>query len=305
MFMMLCLVLSLAARVQAGYIYTTLTPPDSSDSSAFGINDQGNVVGSYKNPTGTSQYGFVLSNGVYTPISYLPPPFFGTIVTGVNNAGSMVGYYNHLITGSTGGFELSGGTFTPLDVPGSMSTVATGINSLGQVVGIYENSVGQYGFLWNGSTYTAIAVPNVASVGGINDKGDIVGSYIASDGANHGFLLSGGTYTTISFPGSGSTTATGINQLGQIVGSYVDAAGNDHGFLYSGGTYTTFDVPGGQSTDPFGINAQGDIVGVYSGGAFLATSVPEPASLISLASGLGIIITATFLARGRMSGGRR
>ncbi len=45
-------------------------------------------------------------------------------------------------------------------------------------------------------------------------------------------------------------------------------------------------------------------MGVYSGGAFLATPVPEPASLIPLSSGLVIISTAAFVARSRTSGGR-
>jgi uncharacterized membrane protein len=75
MFITLCLALSLEARVQAGYIFTTLTPPDSERSSAYGINDEGDVVGSYYGPSGRSLNGFAWSNGVYTPIAYGPPPF--------------------------------------------------------------------------------------------------------------------------------------------------------------------------------------------------------------------------------------
>jgi hypothetical protein len=50
--MTVCLALSPEPRVQAGYIYTTLTPPNSDRSEAYGINDKGDVVGSYYGPSG-------------------------------------------------------------------------------------------------------------------------------------------------------------------------------------------------------------------------------------------------------------
>src|SRR5512133_3211041 len=62
-------------------------------------------------------------------------------------------------------------------------------------------------------TYTTIDGPLVTTglVGGINDNGQIVGSYTNNSGG-HGFLLSGGTYTTLDDPlGVGSTSAQGIN----------------------------------------------------------------------------------------------
>jgi probable HAF family extracellular repeat protein len=99
-----------------------------------------------------------------------------------------------------------------------------------------------------------------------------------------------------------------INQSGQIVGDYVDAAGNDRGFLYSDGRYTTIDPPGATWTEAYGVNAQGEIVGTYIGAngtvyGFLAIAVPEPASVVLLAS--GIVFASAALARGRLSEGRR
>ena len=46
-FMTLCVALSLEARVQADYIYTTLTAPGSFGTWAYGINAHGDIVGSY------------------------------------------------------------------------------------------------------------------------------------------------------------------------------------------------------------------------------------------------------------------
>jgi probable HAF family extracellular repeat protein len=317
--MTLCLGLSLEVRVQAGYSYTTLPPPDSSTQNAYGygINDKGDVVGSYLTFSGLpSLSGFVLSNGMYTTIDN--GPFLATFLTGINNAGSMAGYYvvpipdHELVLG----FKVTGGTTAPVVVPGAIATMAFGINSLGEIAGSYEDSNhNKHGFLLNGSTYTQIDNPSagvrgVTNVFGINDKGDIVGTYSSNNGQGGGFVLSGGKYTTISFPDSVYTKVTGINQSGQIVGYYVDAAGIENGFLYNDGGYTTVDVPGANLTDLYGINGQGEIVGSYEDAkgvfhAFTASAVPEPGSVLLLAGGLGIVCAATFFARGRGSSGRR
>jgi probable HAF family extracellular repeat protein len=95
-----------------------------------------------------------------------------------------------------------------------------------QIVGYYEDSSGQdYSFLYNGGTYTMIDPPGSTSTiaDGINDLGQIVGSYYDSSG-EHGFIYSGGAYTIIDAPGGTSTTVDGINDLGQIIGYYEDLA---------------------------------------------------------------------------------
>ena len=51
---------------------------------------------------------------------------------------------------------------------------------------------------------------------GINNRGDIVGTYVG--GGLHGFLYSNGTYTTLDAPGSFDTQVFGINDRGQIAG---------------------------------------------------------------------------------------
>jgi uncharacterized membrane protein len=112
-------------------------------------------------------------------------------------------------------------------------------------------------------TYTTINVPGITitDVGGINDKGQIVGWYetaISFPYSAGGFLYSGGTCTTFNDP-SGITVVGGINDKGQIVGTYPFPGGED-GFLYSGGTYTTISIPGSIETDALGINNKGQIV---------------------------------------------
>ena len=82
---------------------------------------------------------------------------------------------------------------------------------------------------------------------GINDDGQIVGTYVDSTGQHAvGFIYNpiGGTFAAINYPSATDTLAMGIMDDGQIVGGYSEA-GLVHGFLYNpnGGTYTTLDAP--------------------------------------------------------------
>ena len=120
-------------------------------------------------------------------------------------------------------------------------------------------------------TFTRIDVPNGSDTEalGINASGQIVGSYVDSNGRGHGFLLDNDTFTTIDPPGAVFTQAVGINGSGHIVGHYQDSSFADHGFLLDRGreedrdTFITIDVPGAPATQALGINASGQIVGVY------------------------------------------
>ena len=57
---------------------------------------------------------------------------------------------------------------------------------------------------------------------GINDAGQIVGSYYDTSHNIHGFLKSGGSFTRIDVPGATYTYSSGINNAGHIVGNYDD-----------------------------------------------------------------------------------
>ena len=94
---------------------------------------------------------------------------------------------------------------------------------------------------------------------GINDAGQIVGSYHNSSGY-HGFIYSAGTYTPFDVPlATNGTFAADINAAGQIVGTYSTTA--THGFLYnptdSMNPFTTLDFQGATITLPTKINASG------------------------------------------------
>ena len=66
---------------------------------------------------------------------------------------------------------------------------------------------------------------------GINNRGEIVGLYVDTNGNQHGFVFCSGFYMTIDMPGETNTEIFSINASGEIVGSYDDAGGVTHGFL--------------------------------------------------------------------------
>ena len=103
--------------------------------------------------------------------------------------------------------------------------IAGGVATLAFYVLISPAFGSQYGFVYSGGTYTSLGGPpgnTYTQALGINNAGQIVGSYLAGgSGSLIGYLFSGGTYTTFTGPsGSVLTSPTDINDAGQIVGSY-------------------------------------------------------------------------------------
>jgi hypothetical protein len=220
-----------------GLKFSPIDFPAARTTEARGINNLGQVVGSWEDPDTRSAHGFVLGAGVYTSIDV--PGALHTVAYDINDNGDIVGTFE--VTGADGtiqvhGFLLVSGQFTTITVPGAAVTQATGINNRGQIVGSYIDI----------------------------DDGHVVGV--------HGFLLSDGAFTTIDYPVAGSappvTYALDIDDNGAIVGGYND---NDvfqsrRGYVLEEGIFRAFDVPGSLMTDVFGVNNTGGMVGIYQDG---------------------------------------
>lgn len=188
----------------------TLTPPGSSSSIAFGINDSGVIVGQYVN--GSVTPGFVYQNGSFVTVN----PTTNAMVTNVqsvNNSGIAAGFY------STDGMHQHGFLYnvatkqtTLLPDPSTARTQAgglfltqfLGINDKGVAVGYYQTNNGsQFGFLFNTATntYTFLDDPSAAPVNGvqitqitgIDNSGMICGFYIDANGVQHGFTATSPT----------------------------------------------------------------------------------------------------------------
>ena len=186
-------------------------------------------------------------------------------------------------TGNPHGFLYTGSTYTTIDDPLSVgqsngnvafssarNTKALGISGA-NIVGFYNNNrtLADYGFLYNGSTYTTLSEPlgtNGTDADGVSGS-EVVGRYYDSLWNCHGFLydINSSTYTTLDDPlAATGTVANGVDG-GNIVGGYSDSSWNCHGFLYniSTSTYTTLDDPlGTDGTLPRGVSGD-NIVGTY------------------------------------------
>jgi probable HAF family extracellular repeat protein len=280
------------ARAES-FTYTTISVPGATQTSASAINNVGQIVGNYRDSTG-AWHGYVYTNGTFTNFFDVPgvnpPAPIG--ISGINDAGQIVGS----IGGPGGkGFLYSDGVFTDIYYPQGFSTSANGINNAGQIlVGI--DFVGS--FVLSNGELTPIIVPGISPMlvqaSGINNIGQVVGSFGFSDDLQ-GFLQdTNGDVTTFRFPGAVETHPSGINDFGEIVGYYRGTGGPYHGFIYRNGDFTPFDEPlvgsflGTQTRE---INNAGQIVGTFTDASgriqgFLATPVPEPTSLLLLVSGI-------------------
>src|SRR3989475_5187218 len=105
----------------------------------------------------------------------------------------------------------------------------------------------------------------------INERGDVVGVFIDSNGVTRAFVrFSDGSFSDpIVDPNDtvGFTEGRGINHSRTVCGDYASSDGNSHGFFLSGGTFTEYVVPGAVSTSVLGINDVADFTGSFSYGS--------------------------------------
>ena len=246
------------------FVLSSIEVPGSTSTTARGINNLGQIVGSFVDSSGT--HAFLFNNGRFSTIDV--PGSTWTIATGINNIGQIIGGYGP--GGETGnhGFLLSNGTLSTVDFPGSLDTVAYGINNKGQIVGVYlGNDSYRHGFRLSGGSYTLIEAPGsrAGSARGINDANEIVGLSGFSATAT-GFALSGETYTRLDSSPNIYLEPMGINNLRDVVGQEDGPKPPFHGFIRSPSGASALNLPG----DPFawniqGINDLGQAVGEFTG----------------------------------------
>src|SRR5271157_517518 len=208
------LILTAALTMLAGearadlYTFTTINVPGAAWTNVNGINDAGQIVGSYQDAS-FNFHGFLGVGGVLTTVDQ--PNASSTNVNGINNSGQIVGWGSPTpgVQASGGSFLDVGGVFTTINVPGEVY----GISNKGQMVGSYVDASGaNHGFLNVGGVFTTVDEPGawLTAARGVNSTGQVVGYYYGNTGV-HGFLDIGGVFTTINVPGASYTYAYGIN----------------------------------------------------------------------------------------------
>ncbi len=183
---------------------------------AFGINDNGNIVGQYGLEGNLP--GFALANSAGAGLASIFGP--GTVnavnIQGVNDKGLAVGFY---------------------------------LGADGRDHGLTANLASEQNGVLFGAAVADPSIPSVpgepgaifmfSQILGVNDQGIAVGYYGDSTTSEHGFLYdtTTGAYTFLDDPseqflnGVETTQITGINNRDEITGFYSDSAGVFHGFV--------------------------------------------------------------------------
>jgi hypothetical protein len=190
---------------------------------------------------------------------------------------------NYIVSPRSKGFLWAAGSFTVIDVPGSANVTARAVNAAGQVTGTWYDPVAPFhghGYVRDAAgTYTTFDAPNPSKTvltqytnpKSINDSGDIAGSYVDSNNANHLFWRNArGRVVTYDISGATSYAALTINNNGVIAGSYWNGSAQVGFTLTTSGkkVVTTFSAPGALTfTLVNGFNFNGTVVGQYWDGS--------------------------------------
>ncbi|MBI3476952.1 MAG: hypothetical protein HY010_14565 [Acidobacteria bacterium] len=248
--------------------FTSIDYPGGFATRTRGINNHGQIVGSYADQDG-NLHALLSQKGKFIPLA--PETILGTTYSDafkINDRGDVVGwvcpYFCH-------GFLFRKGVVTTLDFPGATATYAWDINESGTVAGVWdlfdsqENFLYEGGFIWKDGNFTEVTFPGAGDTGvtAINARGDFVGAWDRGPNTTtSGFFSSKGKFASFDapFPDVTLTQPQGMNERGHIVGAgYVN--GIPHGFLKIGTYFMEIAYPGAAYTSAWGIDSAGQMVG--------------------------------------------
>jgi len=229
---------------EAPTTFTMENYPNSVQTQVVGIDNQGDTGGFWIDAKGVN-HGFINVNGTFTPVDN-PRGGFNQILGLVR--GRAVGTYQdahmmfHAYLYTFDPNHPAGGQFVELPYANAQ---AAGTAAGHKVVGFAADPSGAtHGFLATftpgrrgglGVSTTTLNVPTqgvtVTQAFGVNDAGEVVGSFNDATGATHGFIYQNGSFQSIDVPGATATTVNGLNNAGQVVGFYVASNGNTIGFV--------------------------------------------------------------------------
>jgi probable HAF family extracellular repeat protein len=289
--------------IRSGFVYSQghlqrLTAFGTQPSSAFGINERGDIVGSYV-PPASREVAFLYRGG-------------RIIDLGVSGEGIAVNEAGQVIGGSSAGGFFYDGRSSRLLIPNPPggSSVVTSLNDRDQVTGyILSSDETSRSFLINGNDVAFLPTlgGNLSSAWSINNAGQVVGASSTPDGNQMPFLYENGTIRNLGSLGGDFGAAVAINDRGWIVGqgTHEGSFGETAGFLYRDNTMYDLNrlVSGAMQAQwvirtSLDINDRGQILveatrrgndaGRFS---LLLSPVPEMPVYALLAAGLGVVGT--------------
>lgn len=257
-----------AASAQTWQIQA-LDTPAGIEGHAYGINDNGQVVGYTVDAAGDS-HAVMWENGVGHELSYISGNHHSEAYR-INNSGQIVG-----LAWTTDGFShatyWSGNSVTDLGTLGGTTSFANDINEAGVVVGSAYATHGSHAFTWTAGggfvdygSFDSNSNQMFAGFNGINNTGLLVGTGYRLFSPYHATMAHVGDtgITDISEPGQFSTSmAMGVNDAGTIVGYSNHGSGSAKAVIFNGdGTVQDLGSLGLSDSQALDINESGEIVG--------------------------------------------
>jgi probable HAF family extracellular repeat protein len=203
------------------------------------VNSQGHAVGWAEVPPSGRQHAVLWRDGEGTDLGTLGG--VQSEALDIDNTGRVVGWArppsNENSVSTRHAFLWENGTMTDLGTLGTAESIAFGINDSGQVVGWLGDFYNKRAFLWETGTMTLLPPGTQYSQAlDINNRGDIVGTYIVSGTTHHAALWRDGVRydlnDMVGDPRLNLDLANAINDVGQIVGVGAwKSDGREFGFL--------------------------------------------------------------------------
>ncbi|MCA9188331.1 MAG: PEP-CTERM sorting domain-containing protein [Pirellulaceae bacterium] len=308
------LVVMLATTASAiAFDFTIIDVPGGTQERATGVNNLGQIVGSYL-VDGTDQFDIWVREPSGTIYTFSLPNGRSAQTHRINDLGQVAGLSaiedNPTTAVSFGWvFDIDDNSYlefayAPPGDPEPDAAITEVTNDGQTVVGWYDTTVGDFEYLGavdsiGGGSLTTVDGPSdvFTFIWGTNDSGILVGrefrsAFISSDGVTFDLFQIDGNFTS----------ANDINNAGVVVGSYfLPGFTEEFGFIRTADRLLAgIAAPNAVQTSIDGINDSGVFVGSFSdanGDSFAYFSVvPEPSSLLLFA---GAVFGCLLAGRGR------
>lgn len=156
-----------------------------------GNNIFGDLSGSFSTSSTADPIGFIAPrHGKLISFRHPDPQATGIVVGKINDWRAVTGYYTDG-TGKLRGFvRWPNGTFSDVSFPGADATLAYGINDCAIVAGYYVVGDASHGFFGTPGNLQSFDLPAavVTRARGINNRGQLVGEYVDSNGVRHAYV---------------------------------------------------------------------------------------------------------------------
>ena len=253
------------AQVSDNYTFETIDVPGVDFLGLAASSDFEDYAGYTPSADGEKFVAFTLIDGVFETYDF--PDAKNTYFYALGNNGLAAGYYEDS-EGLFHGVVLENGELRQYDFPGAVETEIYGYSdSTGALTGNFTDTSGiRRGF--SGETIVEFPGASETYADFVSGLGNIVGSYVDTEGAYHAYLRGpGGSFATLGIPEIPNMEyffLHGINDALVAVGRAKGVDGVPLTFVGNPVALQEFKVPGAVSTEGWNINQDSSVVGHYT-----------------------------------------